>query len=73
MSTAIQKFVNKKFNWEIRIVEIDGEPWFVGKDVAKALGYKRERDAVQEHVSDKFKLRRQITASGQRREVVFIN
>ena len=31
-------------------VEIDGEPWFVGKDVAAALGYTNSRDAIATHV-----------------------
>ena len=35
----IQKFVNQEFG-EIRILVLDGEPWFVGKDIAQALGYK---------------------------------
>lgn len=55
MSTAIQKFVNEKFNWEIRVVEINGELWFVGHDVAKALGYSNSRKALNDHVSAKFK------------------
>lgn len=55
MSTAIQKFVNEKFNWEIRVVEINGELWFVGRDIAKALGYKDPKAAVRDLVdrSDK--------------------
>ena len=35
---------------ELRTVEIDGEPWFVGKDVAAALGYTNSRDAIATHV-----------------------
>ena len=34
----------------IRVLEIDGEPWFVGKDVAAALGYGNTRDALSKHV-----------------------
>ncbi len=34
----------------IRAVEIDGEPWLVGKDVALALGYKDSINAVKSHV-----------------------
>ena len=36
---GIEIFSNEEFG-EIRTVVIDGEPWFVGKDVAIALGYK---------------------------------
>lgn len=42
-------FTNDEFG-EIRTVIIDGEPWFVGKDVAVALGYTDTADAVRTHV-----------------------
>lgn len=35
---------------QVRTIEINGEPWFVGKDVAKALGYSNKRDALDKHV-----------------------
>lgn len=34
----------------LRCIEKDGEPWFVGKDVAMALGYSNTRDALSRHV-----------------------
>ncbi|CAK1254350.1 Prophage antirepressor [Fructobacillus tropaeoli] len=48
----------KVFNFEsneVRTVLIDGEPWFVGKDVAEVLGYKNTRKAIADHVRDKNK------------------
>ena len=45
--------MNEEF--EVRTVEIDGEPWFVGKDVAEALGYERPTKAIQDHVSEEDK------------------
>ena len=39
MDHEIQLFHNDEFG-EVRTVLIDGEPWFVGKDVATVLGYK---------------------------------
>jgi len=45
----IQIFNNSEFG-EIRSMEINGEPWFVGKDVAAALGYSNQRDALSKHV-----------------------
>ncbi len=45
----IKIFENPEFG-EIRALEIDNEPWFVGKDVAVALGYERGTKAVQDHV-----------------------
>lgn len=35
---------------DVRAIAIDGEPWFVGKDVAEALGYKNQRDAIKKQV-----------------------
>ena len=42
----LQIFENPEFG-SVRTVEIDGEPWFVGKDVATALGYANTADAIQ--------------------------
>ena len=48
--TEIQIFKNEQFG-EIRtMVDKKGEPWFVGKDVAKMLGYKKSRNALMAHV-----------------------
>ena len=52
---------------------INNEPWFVGKDVASVLGYKDSINALKSHVDSEDKLGWQITTSGQRREVTFIN
>lgn len=48
---GLQIFVSKEFG-QIRTVTIDNEPWFVGKDVATALGYKNTKDALATHVED---------------------
>ena len=45
----LQIFDNPEFG-KIRTVERDGEPWFVGKDVAAALGYSNSRKALADHV-----------------------
>lgn len=45
----LQIFNNPEFG-SIRTVETDGEPWFVGKDVAEVLGYANTRDALERHV-----------------------
>ena len=47
--TVFKNLVHPEFG-ELRTVEIDGEPWFVGKDVAAALGYTNSRDAIATHV-----------------------
>ena len=48
---GLQIFVSKEFG-QIRTVTIDNEPWFVGKDVAEALGYSEPRSAVSKKVDD---------------------
>ena len=54
-------------------MEINGEPWFVGKDVAQALGYSNVRKAVPQHVDEEDKARTQIGYAGQVREITIIN
>lgn len=52
---------------EIRTVTIDGEPWFVGKDVAAALGYQNASKALSDHVDEEDKLNNNSLLSlGQR-------
>lgn len=68
----LQIFNNAEFG-RIRILEINGEPWFVGNDIAASLGYSVPKDAVYQHVDEEDKLGRQITASGQKRTMVVIN
>lgn len=58
---------------EVRTLMIDNKPWFVGKDVADALGYSASRNALSKHVDSDDKLTHQISASGQKREMVLIN
>lgn len=49
----VQVFKNEEF--EVRTVEVDGEPWFVGKDVAEALGYAKARNAISTHIGEEDK------------------
>ena len=50
-SSGIQIFENPEFG-KVRVVEVAGEPWFVGKDVAEILGYSKARNAIAAHVDD---------------------
>ena len=47
----IKIFENEEFG-QVRTLLIDGEPWFVGKDVATILGYSNTGKAVMNHVDD---------------------
>lgn len=68
----LQIFNSEEFG-EIRTVTIDGEAWFIGRDVAEILGYANPKNAVPKHVSDEDKLSTQIEYAGQRRTVTVIN
>ena len=52
--TDLKIFENPAFG-QVRVLELEGEPWFVGKDVAQALGYSNTRDALDRHVDDEDK------------------
>lgn len=67
-------FNNEEFG-EIRTITIDGEPWFVGKDVAAALGYKDPSSAVSKNVDleDKTTLLIQQDGSNYKSRTTFIN
>ncbi|WP_294536477.1 phage antirepressor KilAC domain-containing protein [uncultured Pseudoflavonifractor sp.] len=68
----LQLFSNPEFG-AVRAVDIDGEPWLVGKDVAQVLGYNDTDQALRKHVDDEDKLTRQIDGSGQGRSMTIIN
>ena len=65
-------FENPEFG-AIRTLTIDDEVWFVGKDVATALGYSDTSDALKKHVDPEDKLTRRFADSGQNREMYIIN
>lgn len=50
MENELQIFKNEELEMEIRTLIIEGEPYFVGKDVASILGYTKARNAIARHV-----------------------
>ena len=68
----IQIFNNPDFG-EIRTVVIDGKPYFVGIEVAKALGYAVPKTATAKHVDSEDRLSTQIEYAGQNRDIIVIN
>lgn len=50
----LQTFSNSEFG-AIRTLNIDNAPWFVGRDVAKSLGYAKPQNAIADHVDDEDK------------------
>lgn len=65
----LQIFENKEFG-QVRMVEIDGKPYFMGSDIAKALGYARPNDAIKQHC--RATVKHSIHISGKMQEVNFI-
>lgn len=54
MTNEIKVFSNEEFG-KVRVLNIDNEPWFVGRDVAEVLGYSNTRDAISKHVDEEDK------------------
>ena len=68
----VEIFSNDNFG-NIRGIEINGEPWLVGKDVAEVLGYKNTRDALSKHVDDEDKSSVAIHDGRQNRNMAIVN
>lgn len=61
-SSPLQTFSNSEFG-DVRVIMQNGEPWFVGKDVAEALGYTKARNAMSQHVDEGDALKRGVSDS----------
>ena len=69
----MQIFKNDNFG-AIRTLEISGEPWFVGKDVAEVLGYVKPLNALATHIDEDDSLKQGLTDSmGRIQETILIN
>lgn len=66
--TVFKNLVHPEFG-ELRTVKIDEEPWFVGKDVAEALGYSNTSKAIITHVADEDKIIKMLPNSQNRKTV----
>lgn len=71
-NTEIKLFENHEFG-VVRVVEINGEPWFVGKDVAIILGYVDTYGALKSHVDDEDKQNCQNNGFESNRGLIVIN
>ena len=68
----VMLFENEEFG-EIRTLMIDGQPYFVGKDVAEILGYSNTRDALSKRVDDEDKGVAKCDTLGGIQELTIIN
>ena len=65
-------FENPAFG-KVRVVEQGGEPWFVGNEVARILGYSQAAKAVREHVKDSHKGVSEMDTPGGRQKIIIID
>lgn len=72
MGNKVQIFQNTEFG-NVRTVEINGEPWIIGKDVALALGYRNPQEAIRTHVDEDDKGVSEILTPGGKQSVPIIN
>lgn len=68
----LQIFKNPEFG-QIRSLMIEGEPWFVGKDVASSLGYRVPNKAVREKIDSEDKGVSEMDTPGGKQDLVIIN
>lgn len=68
----IKVFNNAEFG-EVRTAVVNGEPYFVGKDVALALGYSDTADAIKKHVDAEDKGVGEIPTPGGKQKMIIIN
>lgn len=68
----LQIFSNEEFG-QVRTINIDSDVWFVGKDVATALGYSNARDALVKHVEAEDKGVAKCDTLGGKQDLVIVN
>lgn len=72
MENNLMVFKNEEFG-EIRSLEINNEPYFVGNEIATILGYKNTRDALMRHVDEEDKDVVKYDTLGGKQEMIVIN
>ena len=72
MANEIKIFENEEFG-SVRTMEINGEPYFVGKDVAEILGYVETAKAIREHVDEDDKGVSVLDTPGGKQKMTIIN
>lgn len=70
ITNALQTFTNEELNANIRVVEIDGEFWFIATDVCKALDIQNTTQALKQHLDED---ERSIFKIGRQGETNIVN
>lgn len=68
----LQVFNSSEFG-SVRIINIDNEPWFIGRDVAEALGYGNPRQGIASHVDDEDKAVQKMDTPSGVQQMTIIN
>lgn len=68
----LKTFTSAAFG-SVRIIDQNGQPWFVGKDVAVALGYSNPQKAIREHVRDAHKGVNEMDTPGGKQQLAIID
>lgn len=71
-NSNIKVFENPEFG-SIRMVEIEGEPWWVGKDVAEVMGYANPERSIRKYVDEEDKGVTEMVTPGGRQNITLIN
>ena len=72
ITNPIMTYTNENFE-NVRSLFINGEPWFVGKDITDNLKYKNSRDAIAYHVDEEDKGVARIDTPGGAQDLVIVN
>lgn len=72
MNNKIKVFENAEFG-SVRTMTINGEPWFVGKDVAMVLGYTNPTKAIRVHVDEEDKGVNEMDTPGGKQNIIIVN
>lgn len=68
----LQIFKNPEFG-KVRVIEKDGEPWFVGKDVAEILEYQNGSRDINRHVDEEDRCKIMVFDGRQNKETIIVN
>lgn len=72
INNQVTVFQNEAFG-QVRVITKDGEPWFVGKEVAEVLGYSRPAEAIRKRVDVEDTLKQRTLTKGGEQEMLIIN
>lgn len=72
MNEIVKVFENEEFG-SVRTVSVDGEPWFVGKDVVNILGYQNGSRDINRHVDEEDRVKTMVFDGNQMKETIVIN